>query len=192
MVKELDGNIMKCVKDQNGNHVIQKCIEKVPPHLIQFIVETFYGQVYHLATHPYGCRVIQRILEYCNEQQTVAVKLSPLLSSLLPPLPPQHLRPFCFLLAHLTCATQTPILDELLRCTVSLVQDQYGNYVIQHVLEHGKPQDKSPILAKLHGQILQLSQHKFASNVVEKCVQYADDHDRAILIEEILQPRPDG
>jgi pumilio RNA-binding family len=72
VVHELEGNIMKCVKDQNGNHVIQKCIEKVPPHLIQSIVETFYGQVFHLATHPYGCRVIQRILEYCDEQQTVS------------------------------------------------------------------------------------------------------------------------
>jgi hypothetical protein len=81
--------------------------------------------------------VIQRILEYCTEQQT------------------------------------TPILDELLRCTISLVQDQYGNYVIQHVLEHGKPQDKAPILHKLRGQLLQLSQHKFASNVVEKCIQCA-------------------
>ena len=37
---------MKCVKDQNGNHVIQKCIEKVPPHLIQFIVDSFSGQVF--------------------------------------------------------------------------------------------------------------------------------------------------
>ena len=27
-------------------------------------------QVYSLATHPYGCRVIQRILEYCMAEQT--------------------------------------------------------------------------------------------------------------------------
>lgn len=69
LVKELSGNVMKCVKDQNGNHVIQKCIEKVPSHLIQFIIDSFMGQVYALATHPYGCRVIQRILEHCSEVQ---------------------------------------------------------------------------------------------------------------------------
>ena len=69
LVKELEGHVMKCVKDQNGNHVIQKCIERVPPHLIQFIVDAFSGQVYALATHPYGCRVIQRILEYCSDNQ---------------------------------------------------------------------------------------------------------------------------
>ena len=60
---------MKCVKDQNGNHVIQKCIERVPSHLIQFIIDSFTGQVYALATHPYGCRVIQRILEHCSDSQ---------------------------------------------------------------------------------------------------------------------------
>ena len=59
MVSELDGAEMKCVRDQNGNHVIQKCIECVPQDRIQFIVSSFYGQVVALSTHPYGCRVIQ-------------------------------------------------------------------------------------------------------------------------------------
>lgn len=59
MVTELDGHIMRCVRDQNGNHVIQKCIECVPEDSIQFIISTFYGQVVPLSTHPYGCRVIQ-------------------------------------------------------------------------------------------------------------------------------------
>ena len=72
LIKELDGNVIKCVKDQNGNHVIQKCIEKVPSHIIQFIVDAFQGQVYHSAIHPYGCRVIQRMLEYCDQHQIVS------------------------------------------------------------------------------------------------------------------------
>lgn len=59
MVSELSGAIMKCVRDQNGNHVIQKCIECVPQDRIQFIITSFYGQVVVLSTHPYGCRVIQ-------------------------------------------------------------------------------------------------------------------------------------
>lgn len=59
MVAELDGSVMKCVHDQNGNHVIQKCIECIPQDRIQFIISSFYGQVVALSTHPYGCRVIQ-------------------------------------------------------------------------------------------------------------------------------------
>ena len=59
MVVELDGSVIKCIRDQNGNHVIQKCIECVPEDRIQFIISAFYGQVLALSTHPYGCRVIQ-------------------------------------------------------------------------------------------------------------------------------------
>ncbi|KAL1395800.1 hypothetical protein pipiens_002792 [Culex pipiens pipiens] len=62
IVRELDGHVLKCVKDQNGNHVVQKCIECVDPVALQFIIDAFRNQVYSLSTHPYGCRVIQRIL----------------------------------------------------------------------------------------------------------------------------------
>ena len=45
IVKELDGHVIKCVKDQNGNHVVQKCIECVEPRHLQFIIDSFKGQV---------------------------------------------------------------------------------------------------------------------------------------------------
>lgn len=74
IIQELDGNVLKCVKDQNGNHVVQKCIETVQDSsCLQFIIDAFRGQVLALSTHPYGCRVIQRILEHCKEEQTVGV-----------------------------------------------------------------------------------------------------------------------
>lgn len=59
LAQELDGHVMRCVHDQNGNHVIQKCIECVPAEHIEFIISAFRGQVVTLSTHPYGCRVIQ-------------------------------------------------------------------------------------------------------------------------------------
>uniref|UniRef100_A0A9R1SE75 Pumilio homolog 1 n=2 Tax=Cyprinus carpio TaxID=7962 RepID=A0A9R1SE75_CYPCA len=154
MVRELDGHVLKCVKDQNGNHVVQKCIECVQPHALQFIIDAFKGQVFALSTHPYGCRVIQRILEHCLPEQTL------------------------------------PILEEIHQHTEQLVQviyeaDQYGNYVIQHVLEHGRAEDKSKIVSEIRGNVLGLSQHKFASNVVEKCVTHSLRAERAMLIDEV-------
>ena len=73
IVGELNGNIIRCVKDQNGNHVIQKIIECLPKDKLDFIISAFNGQVMQLSTHPYGCRVIQRILEHCNETDTQSV-----------------------------------------------------------------------------------------------------------------------
>jgi len=45
IVKELDGHVQKCIKDQNGNHVVQKCIECVDPVHVNFIIDAFKGQV---------------------------------------------------------------------------------------------------------------------------------------------------
>ncbi|XP_057451661.1 pumilio homolog 2-like isoform X1 [Lotus japonicus] len=151
MVQELDGNIMRCVRDQNGNHVIQKCIECVPEDAIDFIVSTFFDQVVTLSTHPYGCRVIQRVLEHCKDPNT-----------------------------------QQKVMDEILGAVSMLAQDQYGNYVVQHVLEHGKPHERSAIIKELAGNIVQMSQQKFASNVVEKCLAFGGPAERQFLVNEML------
>lgn len=57
---------------------------------------------------------------------------------------------------------------------------------MQHVLEHGKPHERTIIIEKLAGQIIQMSQQKFASNVVEKCLTFGGPTEREILINEML------
>lgn len=54
------------------------------------------------------------------------------------------------------------------------------------ILEHGKPEDKLRIVTAVKGKVLSLSQHKFASNVVEKCVSHATRSERASLIDEVI------
>ncbi len=53
---------------------------------------------------------------------------------------------------------------------LDLTKDMYGNYVISHVLEHGIMEDKLFVINKMKKKVLQLSMHKFASNVIEKCL----------------------
>jgi len=48
--------------------------------------------------------------------------------------------------------------------------DVYGNYVISHVLEFGDQQDRLKITDEILDDIVELSMHKFGSNVVEKCL----------------------
>jgi NCAIR mutase (PurE)-related protein len=78
------------------------------------------------------------------------------------------------------------------RYAISLIQDQYGNYVIQHILERGKPQDKLFVISKVKGNVLAMSRHKFASNVVEKCVTFGSAEDRYQIIEEVSSTKADG
>lgn len=56
------------------------------------------------------------------------------------------------------------------------------------MLEHGKIQeDKNKIVRSIKGKVVELSNHKFASNVVEKCLEYGSDKDKVDLIEEFLE-----
>ncbi|KAG6866930.1 hypothetical protein C0991_003846 [Blastosporella zonata] len=154
-IKELEPHILTCVKDPNGNHVIQKLVETVSPDNLGFI-KVFRGNVHDLATHPYGCRVLQRCLEHLPEENT------------------------------------RTIMDELFKYAINLMQDQFGNYVMQYVLEKGRLHDKTFVISKLTGQILTLARHKFASNVCEKALVCADPEICRKLIDEILVVRPDG
>lgn len=56
----------------------------------------------------------------------------------------------------------------------------------QHVLEHGKPHERSAIIEELAGKIVQMSQQKFASNVVEKCLAFGGASERQLLVDEML------
>lgn len=73
LVSELERDVMRCVKDQNGNHVIQKAIERCPSDAIRFIFDAFVGQILQLSVHAYGCRVIQRCLEFCEPKDKDAI-----------------------------------------------------------------------------------------------------------------------
>ena len=44
----------------------------------------------------------------------------------------------------------------------------------------------------MRGQVLQMSKHKFASNVVEKCVAFGTKQDRQLLIDEVITVKSDG
>lgn len=57
----------------------------------------------------------------------------------------------------------------------------------QLILEKGKAHERSQIIRRLAGQVVSMSQNKFASNVIEKCFQYGDAAERDLLIKEILE-----
>lgn len=71
------------------------------------------------------------------------------------------------MLENLNDVQMRPLLDELLEHTDDLVRNEYGNYVIQHVLERGHPDMKNFIMAQLRGKAFAYSQDKFARSVGE-------------------------
>jgi len=66
----------------------------------------------------------------------------------------------------------TALMEEIHKGIGTLVVNQYGNYVAQHVMESGLPEHRSKIIRVVLENFVQYSKHKFASNVVEMCMEH--------------------
>jgi pumilio RNA-binding family len=75
---------------------------------------------------------------------------------------------------------------EINKIIIDLCQDQYGNYVIQHILEIKKGEKCEEIFKALEGKIYEMSIHKFASNVIERCLHFGSKEEKDHLIDEII------
>ncbi|GJJ70192.1 pumilio RNA-binding family [Entomortierella parvispora] len=187
LAKKMEGHVLSLALQMYGCRVVQKALEHVQSEQQAVLVLELDGHVLKCIKDQNGNHVIQKAIE-CVAAEHIQFIIGAFTGQVYTlATHPYGCRVIQRMFEH--CAdTKTPLMDELHRYIPSLVQDQYGNYVIQHILERGQPSEKSLVVSKVLGQVLQLSKHKFASNVVEKCVAYGSPLDRQRLIEEVLLP----
>lgn len=160
LVSELgESGIMKCLDDQNGNHVLQKCIQKAEiaePYVLEFIIKGFKSDFSYYSRHKYGCRVIQRLLDVCKKQNNKKLNAS--------------------IMTQLLSNNEIELLST----------NEYGNYVVQWILKDGDDRDKKSVIKRVRTKILSLTKNKFGSHVVEKCFQHSKKDDRQLFFDEVL------
>jgi mRNA-binding protein PUF3 len=96
------------------------------------------------------------------------------------------------ILEYGTDAERKSLMTDLHTCTAQLITDTYGNYVIQHIIAQGEPEDRSIMIQHVIDRLLYLSKHKFASNVVEKCIEYGTVDERRAIRLKLTTPNSDG
>ncbi|KAM6221696.1 pumilio homolog 2 isoform 5-T5 [Rhynchocyon petersi] len=192
MVKELDGHVLKCVKDQNGNHVVQKCIECVQPQSLQFVIDAFKGQVFVLSTHPYGCRVIQRILEHCTAEQTL-----PILEELH-----QHTEQLVqdqygnyviqHVLEHGRPEDKSKIVSEIRGKVLALSQHKFASNVVEKCVTHASRAERALLIDEVccqndgpHSALYTMMKDQYANYVVQKMIDMAEPAQRKIIMHKI-------
>merc|ERR1712038_347191 len=68
-------DIVEISKDQFGNYVIQKFFEFGDGVLEPYIIQKLFGNVMHLSLHSFGCRVVQKAIEYCSHSPDIIAML---------------------------------------------------------------------------------------------------------------------
>ncbi|XP_026397180.1 pumilio homolog 15-like [Papaver somniferum] len=92
----------------------------------------------------------------------------------------------CFSLKAVIESIDDPLKSQLLSIIIGeavyLSKHNYGNSVVQHVLER-HPNTANLICNELRGHLLQLSKDKYGSNVVEKCIESNATH---VVVSQLL------
>ncbi|CAN4089265.1 unnamed protein product [Withania somnifera] len=184
---QLAGQMLPLSLQMYGCRVIQKALEVIDLDQKTELVHELDGHVMRCVRDQNGNHVIQKCIE-CIPTEKISFIISSFQGQVaILSTHPYGCRVIQRVLEHCSENSQSRcIVHEILESAYALAQDQYGNYVTQHVLERGRPHERSQIIGKLTGNVVQLSQHKYASNVVEKCLEYGDSAERELLIEEIL------
>ncbi|KAJ9460650.1 Pumilio domain-containing protein C6G9.14 [Diplonema papillatum] len=133
--RELSQHTVEMIKDLNGNHVIQKCLQKFDFANKQFVYDAVAANVCEVGMHRHGCCVLQRCIDFGSETQ------------------------------------KKQLIEEVISHALALVQDPFGNYVVQYVLEQDDKAATERVVCAFLGSIARLVRNKFSSNVVEKCIK---------------------
>ncbi|KAL7525555.1 hypothetical protein ACHAXR_004303 [Thalassiosira sp. AJA248-18] len=82
-------------------------------------------------------------------------------------------------------AARTHLVSRIVEKSLELMQDAYGNYVVQYVLDVCGDDEVHAICESVIGKVCLLAIQKFSSNVMEKCLERCTDRVREEYLNEL-------
>ncbi|KAJ0009780.1 hypothetical protein Pint_33749 [Pistacia integerrima] len=186
--------LFRICDDVHGTRVIQKLLDpkeilqrqSLTPEQICILLSALKKIAVNLSKSPIGQHVIQRCFhkfsnEYTKELVEEIVKSCVTLAT--------EKSGCCVLqqcIFHAKEEHKGRLIAEIVTNALVLSDHAYGNYVVQYILEINIPQVTADILSQLAGSYFTLSLSKYASNVVEKCMNFATEEQLTAIVSEII------
>lgn len=179
----------KIALNQHGTRALQKMIEFIStPEQTNLIIDALRYDVVQLIQDLNGNHVIQKCLNHLSPEDAQfifdAVGANCIVVG-------THRHGCCVLqrcIDHAPGLQKGKLVDQVINDAFSLVQDPFGNYVVQYILDLGEPRFTEPLCKSFESNVSFLSKQKFSSNVVEKCIRCCSQETRRFLVAEIMVP----
>ncbi|EAX95487.1 Pumilio-family RNA binding repeat containing protein [Trichomonas vaginalis G3] len=170
--------------------VLQRFIETTQKENIEKLFNALKPNLMSLCLSQNGNHIVQRFV------MSLPSKLNVIIDAILPSVVPLAIdncgcRIVQRLFDQYKIEQLESIVAEVMRNAVELATNQYGNYVVQYILASNKHEHISNLLKAFKGRFYQFSLHKFASNVIEKCIRGASEEERMEIFPEIIGSAPD-
>ncbi|CAK4029867.1 Pumilio domain-containing [Lecanosticta acicola] len=187
LIKNATPAMTKIALNQHGTRALQKMIEYIStPEQTDLIIDALRNDVVLLIQDLNGNHVIQKCLNHLSSIDATfifdAVGANCITVG-------THRHGCCVLqrcIDHADGLQKGKMVDHVIRNAFALVQDPFGNYVVQYILDLSEPCFTEPLCRAFYGEVPNLSRQKFSSNVIEKCIRCSTNETRRELISEIM------
>eukprot|EP01114_Cavostelium_apophysatum_P013857 TRINITY_DN3450_c0_g1_i1.p1 TRINITY_DN3450_c0_g1~~TRINITY_DN3450_c0_g1_i1.p1 ORF type:complete len:802 (+),score=223.99 TRINITY_DN3450_c0_g1_i1:279-2684(+) len=192
IVERVAPELVTISKNMHGTRAVQKMIECLSssPQVIELIKRSLSAHVVELIQDLNGNHVIQRCLHRLSAEDNNQFIYNAVTSGNNCVQVATHRHGCCVLQRCIDNASEkqkVQLIQEIIKNALTLVQDPYGNYVVQYVLDLPFPNLVEALIQSFLGHLRQLATQKFSSNVIEKTLGVATPYTRSLMIKEILQ-----
>eukprot|EP01089_Gocevia_fonbrunei_P019667 TRINITY_DN703_c0_g2_i1.p1 TRINITY_DN703_c0_g2~~TRINITY_DN703_c0_g2_i1.p1 ORF type:complete len:676 (+),score=113.15 TRINITY_DN703_c0_g2_i1:55-2082(+) len=183
----LRSSVVALIKDLNGNHVIQRCLNHLTSQDNQFIYDAVAGHCVEVATHRHGCCVLQRCIDHAVEKQKLQLITEIAANALALVKDPYGNYVVQYVLDLPYAGVISILISKLKGHLVELSTQKFSSNVVEKCLTVGSATTRSWMVAELlaSGQLDALIQDPFGNYVVQTAMNISDPQQHAQLVEFI-------
>jgi len=185
--ESLAGNVWKLSRDEEGCHRVQEALSEGDNYSRAQIAKELWGHVWKAAEHRHANFVLQKCIQeltpeassfIVDELKTGAAWLSRSNTGV---------RVFERLLEH--CRDQVEgMISEVLADARNLCVHQFGNYMMQHILEYGSQDQRRALATSILGFLdRRMCSNEYGVAVIGKALQHAPVEERQAIAEALLK-----
>ncbi|CAE6243760.1 unnamed protein product [Arabidopsis arenosa] len=187
IISALKHGIVNLIKNVNGNHVVQRCLQYLLPHCGKFLFEAAITHCVDLATDRHGCCVLQKCLGYSEGEQKQHLVSEIASNALLLSQDPfgNYVLQYVFEL-QLQWAT-FEILEQLEGNYTELSMQKCSSNVVEKCLKLADDKHRARIIRELinYGRLDQVMLDPYGNYVIQAALKQSKGNVHALLVDAI-------
>ena len=187
IIEALRFRVVELIQDLNGNHVIQKCLNKLTSADAQFIFDAVGNNCIEVGTHRHGCCVLQRCIDHASgEQKPWLVQRITEHATILVRDPFGNYVVQYIIDLNEPSFTE-PVVAGFRGCIGELSRHKFSSNVIEKCLRCAQPPSKDMIVEELLSplEVERLLRDNYANYVIQTALEFATPHMKYQLVESI-------
>jgi hypothetical protein len=185
-LEEIVGQIYPLTKYQAGCRFLQKKLEEQPDQQhVTLVFNEVFDHLIELMTDPYGQYLVPKLMKHCDkaQRQAIVTKIAPKIVTFA--CHTYGIHGVQKILEYLTDDQVAMFVDVIRPSVIQLSKDNKGNYLIQSFLKQFPPERNQFIYEAIIAHCVDVATHKVGCTLVNRCIDYANEHQLDTLITSI-------